>query len=398
MLLLMIAQGLRAEEKSEITQLFQRNHVKRGIIKPPKGLLKHPYLVPQGPYFQLFDWDMYFMGVALSYDDVGRPVADSVKDFLEFVDEHANTRGYTPREIAPGAAWALPEMCKPFLAQAAWRASETMGGAEWARPYYTKLAHTLNFWEETRQSPDGLFRWFNGVESGVDNNPAVSDSPANVTEGVDLACYLYREYLAMELLAERLGKNDDAAHYGTQAADLKSRIQQKMWSEQDGMFFNIDARTGQFVRIKTWTNFLPLWAEVASRSQAERMIHEHLLNPQEFWSPNGIGTLAKQEPLYDPKAGYWRGPVWIISNYLLMHGLMDYGFYEPAETLARETVNLLVRDLKTTGGMNENYNPDAGTPAAAGKFVSWNLLGEHMYEEAKSKTDPTALTELHKGE
>lgn len=365
----MIAQGLRAEEKSEIAQLFQRHHVKRGIIKPPKGLLKHPYLVPQGPYFQLFDWDMYFMGVALSYDGIGRPVADSVKDFLEFVDEHANTRGYTPREIAPGAAWALPEMCKPFLAQAAWRASETMGGAEWARPYYPKLAHTLNFWEETRQSPDGLFRWFNGVESGVDNNPAVSDSPANVTEGVDLACYLYREYLAMELLAERLGKNDDAAHYGAQAADLKSRIQQKMWSEQDGMFFNIDARTGQFVRIKTWTNFLPLWAEVASRSQAERMIREHLLNPQEFWSPNGIGTLAKQEPLYDPKAGYWRGPVWIISNYLLMHGLMDYGFYEPAETLARETVDLLVQDLKTTGGMNENYNPDTGTPAAAGKFV-----------------------------
>jgi len=393
---MLVPPGLGAEEQSEITQLFRRNHVERGIIKHARGLLKHPYLVPMGPYFQLFDWDMYFMGVALSYGGVGQPVADSVKDFLEFVDADANAEGYTPREIAPVAAWALPEMCKPFLAQTAWRASETTGSAEWARPYYTKLAHTLDFWEKTRQSPDGLFRWFNGVESGVDNNPAVSDSPAETTEGVDLQCYLYREYLSMKLLAESLGKNDDAAHYGAQAAELKSRVQQKMWSEQDGMFLNIDARTGQLVRIKTWTNFVPLWAELASRSQAERMIREHLLNPQEFWAPQGIRTLAPQEPLYDPKKGYWRGPVWVISNYLLMHGLMNYGFYEPAETLARETVNLLVKDLKTTGGMNENYDPETGAPVAAGKFVSWNLLAEHMYEESKSKTDPTALLKLRK--
>ncbi len=395
-LLMLASCGLKAQEETEIALLIRQNHVKRGIIKHPKGLLKHPYLVPQGPYFQLFDWDMYFMGVALSYDGVGRPVADSVMDFLEFVDADANAKGYTPREIAPDAAWALPEMCKPFLAQAAWRASETLGSAEWVRPYYAKLADTLAFWEETRQSPDGLFRWFNGVESGADNNPAVSDSPADVSEGVDLQCYIFREYLAMKLLAESLGKSDDAAHYGTQAADLKSRIQQKMWSERDGMFFNIDSRTGQFVRIKTWTNLVPLWAEVASPRQAQRTVREHLLNPQEFWAPNGVRTIASDEHLYDPNKGYWRGPVWVISNYLLMHGLMNYGFDEPAQTLARETVDLLVRDLKATGGMNENYNPETGAPTAAGKFVSWDLLGEHMNEEAKSKSDPTALVALKK--
>ena len=397
-MLTIMPQALNAEEANEITQLFRRNHVTHGLVKHPKGLLKHPYMVPRGPYFQLFDWDIYFMGIALSYDGVGRPVADSVKDFLEFVDEHADARGYTPREIAPDAAWALPEMCKPFLAQAAWRASETTGSAEWLRPYYTKLAHTLRFWEQTRRSPDGLFRWFNGVESGVDNNPAVSDSPADTTEGVDLQCYLYREYRTMSLLAERLGNKDDAARYEAQAADLRTRIQQKMWSEQDGMFLNIDARTGQFVRIKTWTNLTPLWAEVATRSQAERLIRDHVLNPQEFWAANGVRTLAPKETLYDPKQGYWRGPVWVISNYLVMHGLMNYGFYEPAETLARETVDLLVRDLKATGGMNENYNPDTGVSAAAGKFVSWNLLAGHMVEEAKSRTDPTALVGSEKGQ
>jgi neutral trehalase len=383
--------ALRAQESSEISQLFAEHHVKQAVIKPPNGLLKHQYVVPSGPYFQLFDWDMYFMGVALSYDGVGQPVADSVKDFLEFVDANANDRGYTPREIAPDGLWALPEMCKPFLAQAALRASETMGSAEWLRPYFNKLAHTLNFWENTRRSPDGLFRWYNGVESGVDNNPAVSDVPADVTEGVDLQCYLYREYEAMALLADSLGEGADATRYRGQAYSLKQLVQQKMWSETDGMFLNRDARTGRFVRIKTWTNFVPLWAGIAAPEQATRMVKDHILNPREFWAPHGLRTLAVDEPLYNPRSGYWRGPIWVISNYLAMHGLMNYGYDAPAQELAQKTVATLVADLKKTGGMNENYGPETGAPLAGGHFVSWDLLAEHMAEEAKIHTDPASL-------
>ena len=379
------------QNASELAKQITEFHLKQDIVKPPSGILRHEYLVPAGPYFQLFDWDMYFMGVALSYDDVGKPVANSVKDFLEFVDSKADQQGYTPREIAPDGFWALPEMCKPFLAQAALRASLTMGDYEWLRPYYTKLTDTLAYWENARRSPDGLFRWFNGVESGVDNNPAVSDEPAVITEGVDLQCYIYREYEALAVLADKLGHSEDAAKYRQKAADLKLRVQQKMWSPQDGMFLNIDSRTGKFVHIKTWTNLVPLWVEIATPQQAQQMIKDHLLNPKEFWAAHGVRSLAADEPLYNPQSGYWRGPVWVISNYLLMHGLMNYGYEQQARELAKKTVALVADDLKTTGGMNENYNPETGAPTGAGQFVSWDLLSEHMLQEAAKGTDPTAI-------
>lgn len=393
---MLAAASARAQnrETDELSQLLAKSGAKRDIVKPAKGLLKHEYLVPSGPYFQLFDWDSYFMGVALSYDGSGRPLANSVKDFLEFVGTNAYEPGYVPREIAPDALWALPEMCKPFLAQAAWRASETMGSVEWLRPYYKRLALTLRFWENTRRSPDGLFRWFNGVESGVDNNPAVSDSPANTTEGVDLQCYIYREYRAMALIAGKLGKPRDADEYRKKAAALKRLIQERMWSESAGMFLNIDSRTGKFVRIKTWTNFVPLWAKIATQAQANKTIREHLLNPKEFWARYGVRTVAADEPLYNPRSGYWRGPVWVISNYLLMHGLMNYGFGAQAKSLAQKTVSLLILDLKKSGGMNENYDPDNGAPRSAGHFVSWNLLAEHMVQEASTGKDPTALSSM----
>lgn len=385
------ARASAAEHKTEIEQLFVKNHIKDSIVKPPKGLLKYPYLVPSGPYYQLYDWDSYFMGVALSYDHNDQPLATTVEDFLSFAGQNADDTGYTPRTITTTALWSLPEMCKPFLAQAAYRASLTMGSVEWLRPWYKRLAQTLQFWENTRQQPNGLFVWFNGVESGVDNNPAVSDRPAAITEGVDLQCYIYREYVAMSILADKLGYAKDAAMYREKAAALKEKIQTQMWSASAGTFLNIDARTGKKIDILTWTNFVPLWAGVATAPQAKQMIEEHLLNPKEFWAPYGIRTLAPNQKLYDPVHGYWRGPVWILPNYLLMHGLMNYGYNQQALELAEKTQRLLVRDLKATGGMNECYNPDTGKPEGAPHFVSWDLLGEHMVQEARTGHDPTAL-------
>jgi neutral trehalase len=381
-----------AQDQPRLTGLFAKNKVKDGILKPPAGLLKHPYLVPSGPYFQLFDWDSYFMGVALSYDRASVDASqNSVEDFLELVDQNADDPGYVPREVAPEALWALPEMCKPFLAQAAYRASLTAGSAEWLRPWYKKLAETIVFWENDRHSPDGFFVWYNGVESGVDNNPAVVDRPAQVTEGVDLQCYLYREYRAMELLAGKLGFQQDAKDYQGKANDLSRRIRDGMWSETEGMFLNIDARSGKPIHIETWTNFVPLWAGVAAPGQAKRMIDDHLTNPKDLWAAHGIRTLSPSEPLYDPNHGYWRGPVWVISSYLMMHGLMNYGYWKPAVELANETEQLLFDDLEATGGMNECYNPDDGRPLAGDRFVSWDLLGEHVVEEAKRGLDPTKL-------
>ena len=388
-----------AQDSAELARFIEKSGAKKFIVRPPSGALKHEYLIPAGPFTQLFDWDMYFMGVALSYDGIGRPVASSVESFLEYVDVNAANTGYTPREIAPEGFWALPEQCKPFLAQAALRASLTMGDFSWllrkgggaGETNYVKLTHTLRFWEQGRLSPDGLFRWYNGVESGVDNGPAVSSDPADSTEGVDLQCYIYREYLALAAIAGKLGKNDDVTLYRKKAAALRAEVQKRMWSEADGMFLNIDAWTGKPVRVKAWTSFTPLWAGIATEAQAERTIAAHLLNPKEFRGPHGIRTLAATEPLYNPAKGYWRGPVWVVSTYMIMHGLMNYGYKAEARAIAGEMVSMLLNDFRTTGGMNECYSPETGKPTANPNFVSWDLLSEHMVEEAEKGTDPTAI-------
>jgi hypothetical protein len=73
------------------------------------------------------------------------------------------------------------------------------------------------------------------------------------------------------------------------------------------------------------------------------------------------------------------------------HGLVKYGYQDKALEEATRVTQLLVDDLEATGGMNENYNPDTGAPAANTNFLSWNLLACHWIDEIRARRDPIAI-------
>ncbi len=377
--------------QAQLQQAMTKAGYWQQVVRKPNGQLHHEYLIPGADYFQLFDWDTYFMGVALSYAHRGKSLAGSVEDFLHFTNYHWSYRGYTPREVDGQSFWALPEMCKPFLAQMALRASLTMHHVAWLKPYYQRLADTLWYWRNARSVPDGLFTWYDGVESGVDNSPAVSSAPADRTEGVDLACYIYREDLAMADLASLLHKPGDVHRYQQRAMRLKHLIQTRLWDARDGTFYNRDSRTGKFIRVPEWTNLVPLWAHVATPQQAHILITSYVLNPQQFWTPFGIRSLAPHTPWYHPIHGYWQGPIWVVSDYMVMHGLLNYGYTAAAKRLATNTVTTLLADIKNTGGLHETYNPNTGKGQNQGFFKSWDLLGAYMIHEAYTGQDAAGI-------
>jgi putative isomerase len=74
----------------------------------------------------------------------------------------------------------------------------------------------------------------------------------------------------------------------------------------------------------------------------------------------------------------WLGPVWIIVNYLVWKGLVDYGYAAEAHELASVTVRMLAVDLKRRGSLNEYYHPDTGASLSHAGFLDWNLLVAEM--------------------
>ncbi len=381
------------------------------MVRPPAGRLPHPYVIPSAPaqndpadrlkgtYLEMYDWDTFFVGIRLGVDGKTDLWKGCILNFL------AQTKpdGYTPRTISPTRYSDYPDQCKPFLAQGAYLASKTDGDFSWITPeVFNKLASTLNYWETHRRKPDGLFVWRRAVETGADDTVTVLSAPPMSVEGVDLNCYLVREYKAMGLISEKLGKVEEAEKYREKSENLGKLINEKMWDKKDNLYYSLDSRTGNPIRIKDWTCFLPLWAGISSSEQAKQMVDNHLLNPEEFWGKHGIPSLAFDEETYNNAKrvlipGYhtvsnWQGPVWVVANYLAMIGLESYRYHKQAEEIAGKMVKLVAADIRKTGGAHENYDSRTGEPLFAQNFGSWDLLADVMLEEARKGHDLTALS------
>src|SRR3990167_2239204 len=111
-------------QKLEIQKIKNTFSPFKTVIKrPAKGSLKHDYLVPSGYYQEQWDWDAYFMGVALSAEISSEAIY--LKNWALNYIEHSDKNGYSPGCVTPKG----PEkghrafLMKPLIAQGSYLAS-----------------------------------------------------------------------------------------------------------------------------------------------------------------------------------------------------------------------------------------------------------------------------------
>jgi putative isomerase len=341
-------------------------------------------------YGEYYDWDLYFENIYLSYYGESKYNFTNLKIFLD----REQPDGFISRTV--GITYPRPrQMFKPFLAQIAVLGSKQNGDSyEWLRErYYDRLQKYLQRWFAYDTDGNGLPVWNSSDASGMDNQISrAGDLDTYQDEGVDLACELYRELQAMEVISARLGKTDEAKMYAAHEAKLAKDINAVFWDEKDGFYYDRNQKTGKQIRVKSIAGFFPLWAGVASRKQAERLVHEHLLNANEFWLKYPIATYAKTEPdFYEgSKTGEcnWQGPAWIPINYIVFHGLLQYGYSSVARDLAVKTLDMALNENAAT---REYYNSDTGKGNGMNPFWGWSSLAYVMSIDMAEHYDPMDL-------
>ena len=384
----------------------------RKMFREPAGILKYPFIVPGACYNDsLWDWDSYFTNVAIRqlFTEKGEAAEfcnyerGSVLNFLERTRES----GCTPHVLTPtrDPIDEAPEYTtnthKPILAQhVAFVLKETGNDYEWFRPYFNKLNLYMKGYIKHQRHENGIFFWIDDAGIGVDNDPCTFYRPNKSSGSIFLNCLMYKEFLAMEYICDLLGETELSSFYKGEGEKLEAAVREHCWDEHDGFYYSVDLNLLPvdlskplhkgaprnwdclIQRIGSWAGFMTIWAGIATKEQAERMVKEHLLNFEEYNSNFGVRTLAKYEKMYQiVKTGNpscWLGPIWGISNYLTFAGLVDYGFETQARDLAEKTVKLLGEDVKNNGVMSEYYHPDTGAAVNNPGFQNWNLLSLNM--------------------
>jgi alpha,alpha-trehalase len=247
----------------------------------------------------------------------------------------------------------------------------------------------LTYRERKMSDPStGLVKWWDSMESGADNNASLVRRYHNSMAGADVNGFMVLDYKAAAIIAERIGKAEDAAAFRGKARRLAEAVNAHLWDPAAETYFTYDAVEQARVPCVTYSNLVALWARLAPREQGRRMIERYVLEPRKLWAPHGVRSLAADEPLYNnanvlKPYSNWQGPIWPHANWMVLHALLHYGYPDAAREIAARITSLCLDDLDRNGMMHENYHADTGDPLAAPDFISWNLLAAQMIEEAR---------------
>ncbi len=398
--LILVPLSLQAETPGQILRDVSEAYAKLEpqSIRPAEGFIKYDYLIPAGYYKQMWDWDGFFIGTHLAHQsrEKAKYLKFWVLDFAGAIDSEGYVAGCIttngPRPLMGKFAM------KPFLAQGAVLASERLGDYGWVKPIWEDLRKVISYREHTQFDPKwGLFFWDNSLQSGADNNVALTNDEKDRSAilAADLCTFQLREYKAMSRLADKLGESQQAAEYRTKADNLRSAMLEHLWSAKDAIFFNIRRDNGQQIRRISYSDFVPLIEDLLTREQAREMITRYLLNRDHMLSPYGLRSLSKSDPDYNNVSmitpySNWQGPVWINANFMHYIALKKYGFPKEAADLASTLGRVVLADIKKWNSMHENYNAETGeglapTPEQSPNhiftgFVGWNLLAQDMLQ------------------
>ena len=293
-------------------------------------------------------------------------------------------------------------------------------GVQRSRPHIRLLAPKLLAWHRwfyTARDPDGtgLVAILHPWESGMDNSPVWDAALAAVEPGPSVAhlrrdtafadaavrptAAEYDRYISLVLgfraegyRADRLygmapfrvadvGFNamlqranrdlrflldmiDDragVAEVDRMISNTRAALEER-WDQAEGFYLSLDTRTGQAIRQPGISGLLPLYADPMTASR-----HPALIARLERWLDQveiAVPSFEPGRPEFEPRR-YWRGPIWLVVNWMLIDGLKRNGRPDLARRIRRDSLEVVARS-----GFREYFDPTTGE-GLGGTDFSW---------------------------
>ncbi|KAF4221403.1 hypothetical protein CNMCM8980_003465 [Aspergillus fumigatiaffinis] len=405
------------------------------VLEGPKDLFT---CVPSRPFFPRgFLWDEGFHLIPVIDWDTDLAL-EIVKSWLNLMDEDgwiareqilgAEARSKVPPEFTvqyphyanPPTLFMVLEAFLDKLEASKGASSQTIGdqgaldgmrmtylqkpelGEAFIRSIYPLLKRHY-FWYRTTQKGDiksydreafstrEAYRWRGRsvqhiLTSGLDDYPR--PQPPHPGElHVDLISWMGMMTRAMRRIAEFVGETEDVEEFRGYETAIERNIDDLHWDDEAQTY--CDATIDEFeesvhVCHKGYVSLFPfLTGMLGPDSPRLKAVLDLIRDPEELWSDYGIRSLSKKDEFYGTAENYWRSPIWMPINYLVVKKLYDIATTSgPHQEQAREMYSSLRKNLvenvfrqwKETGFAWEQYNPETGKGQRTQHFTGWTSM------------------------
>jgi hypothetical protein len=193
---------------------------------------------------------------------------------------------------------------------------------------------------------------------GWDNSRLHDASPFRVVDP-GFNGILLRSCADLADLAAALGETEIAErNRGFAARGIKAM--ESLWSDVHGQYLCRDRLTGLLVNSASIGGLLPVFAAVPQdRAREIARTVERQSKAARFIVPSHDPA----DPRFESKR-YWRGPTWLVTNYMIADGLRREGETAVADHIVRSSLELI-----THSGFAEYYDPLTAEPCGGGRFT-----------------------------
>lgn len=204
------------------------------------------------------------------------------------------------------------------------------------------------------------------LTSGLDDYPR-AQPPHPEELHVDALCWVGSMAVALGKISAFLGENEDQKTFSKHENDVVRSIDGIHWSEPDQAYCDTTVVDGNRVERICHKGYISLFPFLVGLMSPEHPHLEAVLDlirdPDELWSPYGLRSLSPKDKYYGTHENYWRSPIWININYMVMQRLLvsiSRSFFQSRSAIAHSWIR---NSLNSQGHIREKcarYTPTFG--------------------------------------